>query len=380
MGKDLVLVGGGHAHLTTLAHLHDLVQGGHRVTVIGPSEHHYYSGMGPGMLGQLYTPEQIRFATRRVVEKQGGVFVRARVTQIDPRKQTVMTDTGREYPYDVLSFNAGSFVPAAMVAVAGRNLYAVKPIEKLVEARDNLIAMSLRQHVQVAVIGGGASAVEVAGNIRRLLDHHGRHGFQVHLFAQNKVLDRFPPKVRRVALEALQRRRIHVHEGDRVTDIETQRIGFHARAPFNADFIFLATGVRPLSIFAASGLPTGPDGGLAVNPFLQCTDYPNIFGGGDCIDFLQQRLDKVGVYAVRQNGILFDNLKAALQGGALKPFSPGGAYLLILNLGDGTGLLYKWGVVLAGRTAFLIKDRIDRRFMHRFQAIESRGIDTSSAC
>ena len=72
MGKHLVLIGGGHAHTITLAKLHALVEKGHRVTVIGPSHHHDYSGMGPGMLGKAYTPAEIRFATRHVVEKRGG--------------------------------------------------------------------------------------------------------------------------------------------------------------------------------------------------------------------------------------------------------------------------------------------------------------------
>ena len=43
MGKHLVLIGGGHAHMVTLANLHKIVANGHHVTVIGLSEHHYYS-------------------------------------------------------------------------------------------------------------------------------------------------------------------------------------------------------------------------------------------------------------------------------------------------------------------------------------------------
>ncbi len=75
MGKHLVLVGGGHAHMVTLAKLHTFVEKGHRVTVIGPSAYHYYSGMGPGMLGKTYAPDDIRFSTQHVVEKQGGTFI-----------------------------------------------------------------------------------------------------------------------------------------------------------------------------------------------------------------------------------------------------------------------------------------------------------------
>jgi hypothetical protein len=61
---------------------------------------------------------------------------------------------------------------------------------------------------------------------------------------------------------------------------------------------------------------------------------------------------------------------AALEGGTMQAFEPGGDYLLIFNLGDGTGIFYKWRILFGGRLAFKIKDYIDRKFMREFQAIE----------
>ena len=87
MKKHLVLVGGGHAHMVTLKNLHTFVDRGHEVTVIGPSQHHYYSGMGPGMLGKTYAPGEIRFATRHVVEKQGGRFILDKAERVDPEEK-----------------------------------------------------------------------------------------------------------------------------------------------------------------------------------------------------------------------------------------------------------------------------------------------------
>jgi len=92
-----------------------------------------------------------------------------------------------------------------------------------------------------------------------------------------------------------------------------------------------------------------------------------MFGGGDCIYFQPQPLDKVGVFAVRQNPILLANLMAALEGRSLKPFEPGGAYLLIFNMGDGRGIFWKKNLIFDGRLAFWLKDYIDRRFMRKFQ-------------
>ncbi|MBW2484560.1 MAG: pyridine nucleotide-disulfide oxidoreductase, partial [Deltaproteobacteria bacterium] len=85
MNKHLVLVGGGHAHMVTLKNLKTFIGKGHKITVIGPSPYHYYSGMGPGMLSRTYSPDDIRFATEHVVKKQGGNFVLDKVTRIDPK-------------------------------------------------------------------------------------------------------------------------------------------------------------------------------------------------------------------------------------------------------------------------------------------------------
>ena len=95
-----------------------------------------------------------------------------------------------------------------------------------------------------------------------------------------------------------------------------------------------------------------------------------MFGGGDCIYFKDQPLDKVGVYAVRENPVLYHNLMAYLDGEPLMPFDPGGDYLLIFNLGGREGVLQKRWLTFGGRLAFLIKDYIDMRFMRKFQSIE----------
>ena len=132
----------------------------------------------------------------------------------------------------------------------------------------------------------------------------------------------------------------------------------------------MALGVKPSTIFEASGLPVGPDKGLLVNSTLQSVQYPDIFGGGDCIHFADQPLDKVGVYAVRQNPVLLNNLLARLEGHDLEAFDPGPEYLLIFNIGGGQGVLKKNWLVFGGSLAFRVKDYIDRKFMKKFQAIE----------
>lgn len=371
MRKHLVLAGGGHAHLVTLANLRRFIEKGHRVTVIQPSEDHYYSGMGPGMLGKTYTPAEIRFATRRVVEKMGGAFVLGRIDRIDAHARSVRLEPGGSIPYDVISCNVGSQVPRHMITGPWDDIYLVKPIERLLEARKRILELASHRKLSIGIVGGGPSAVEIAGNVWKLTRGPGLRPAAIRILARTSVMPHHPEGVRAKAMTSLQGRGIEIVENSSVQTIRTGKVAEASGRTHELDIIFVAVGVVPNPVFRESGIPTGPDGGLLVNRYLQSVAYPDMFGGGDCVYFQEAPLDKVGVYAVRQNAVICRNLMAALEGNALQPFDPGGGYLLIFNLGDGTGVFYKRPLLFGGRLAFLVKDHIDRRFMRRFQALES---------
>jgi NADH dehydrogenase FAD-containing subunit len=370
MKKRLVLVGGGHAHMVTLKNLHVFLDRGHKVTVIGPSPYHYYSGMGPGMLSRTYEPDDIRFATEHIVGKKGGKFILDRVVSIDALEKSVRLESGGSLNYDILSVNVGSHVPGDMVQGDATDIFTVKPIENLLAARKRIRDLVRRRTISINVVGGGPSALEIAGNVWKLARDSGKFPPAIRIFAGSELMSRFPAKIRKIAYQSLRKRNIEVVEHDYAEQISSGRIILASGQTYAADIIFLAVGVKPSPIFKKSGLPTGPDGGLLVNKFLQSVAHPEIFGGGDCIYFQDQPLDKVGVYAVRENPVLYHNLLAGLEHTPLKPFDPGGSYLLIFNLGDGKGILAKNSIIFDGRPAFIIKDYIDRKFMRKFQAME----------
>jgi len=330
VGKHLVLVGGGHAHMVTLAKLHKFIEKGHHTTVISPSPYHYYSGMGPGMLGKIYTPEDIRFATQHVVEKQGGNFVSGTAVRVDPKEKTLFLESGVCFPYDVLSFNVGSYVPARLVKDDGKNIYSVKPIQKLIHARTRILELASQKKIAISIIGGGPSAAEIAGNIWGLTRNLGENIPGIRIFAGENFMSRFPDNVRRKVAGSLTKRHIEILECGYVKEIKTGHITLESGKNYKTDIIFLAIGVKPSPIFK----------------------------------------DKVGVYAVRENPVLYHNLMALLEETDLMPFDPGGDYLIIFNMGDGTGVLRKKWLVFGGRLAFKIKDYIDRKFMKKFQSIE----------
>jgi len=366
MGKHLVLAGAGHAHMVSMENIHLLKDLGHTVTVIGPSDYHYYSGMGPGMLGSAYEPEDIRFAVKRKVEGQGGVFIRDSIAGVDPAKQELRLESGLTVRYDVVSFNTGSHVTIPEITGSRERVYTVKPIEHLYQARSEISALAQQQAITVAVVGGGPAGVEVAGNLTQLLAD-AQHPAHIIQFAGSSFLGRFASEIQKKSRRILEQNGVEIRQQGHLTAITDNRLSFSSGSDAYADFVILATGVHPDAFFLDAGLATGADGGLSVNQFLQCPEFPEIFGGGDCINFLNQPLDKVGVYAVRENPVLFHNIKAYLEGEELQEFDPGGDYLLIFNLGNRQGVLRKKWFQMSGGLAYRIKDWIDRKFMATFQ-------------
>ena len=372
MGKHLVIVGAGHAHLTVLKNLKEFKNSGHDVTVVSASPLHYYSGMGPGMLSGIYRPEEIRFNVKKLSEDRGAVFVEDKVIRVQPHERKIDLQSGNEIPYDVISLNTGSFVPVAESMLTDETVFTVKPIENLLKANRKVVKILKTRELKATVVGGGPTGVEVAGNLNRLVrNESGR--CRITLVAGTRLLHQFKASVRRRALNSLGGRNVQVLEGVRLDSIKDGSVALSDGAVVGSDIIFMAVGVKPSALFEDSGLPTGEDGGMLVNQYLQSVSHTEIFGGGDCISFEPQPLAKVGVYAVRQNPILLHNLLSALNGHELRPFVPQKSILLALNLGDGTAIVHWHSMVWSGKLGFALKNYIDRKFMRAFQVSGELG-------
>jgi NADH dehydrogenase FAD-containing subunit len=359
--KKIILAGAGHAHLVTLMNMDRLVGSGCRITVVSPGDYHYYSGMGPGLLSGIYQPSETRFHIRRMVEAHGGEFINASITGIRADYNQVVLSDNRSLDYDVLSCNMGSEV--IPVAGEGPNIIPVKPIENLHAAGREIERRLAKEHLRILVIGGGAAGVELAGNLSRLIKQAG----DVTLVNQSEILARYHPRMRLLALASFVQRGIRVIEQAQVAQFTGTKAILKNGNTLPFDFAFNAAGIRPVQVFRDSGLPISGDGGLLVNKFLQCISYSNIFGGGDCVSFVPRKLERVGVYAVRQGPVLYKNIVAALSGESLQTFQPQTRYLSILNLGDGRGILSWRSCVFSGHLAFWLKNYIDKKFMKRFQ-------------
>jgi NADH dehydrogenase FAD-containing subunit len=294
------------------------------------------------------------------------VFIEGSVSTIDAVNRRLLLRSGQVLPYDVASFNCGSEVSTDPLWSANCRMIPVKPVINLYQARSSILNEARGRQLRIVVVGGGPAGVEVSANLWRLL-HYGGRVARIVLIAGERLLEGCPSRARFLALKSLGGRGIEVIEGKRVASVEQSYLTLYDQQTVPYDYVFLAVGIRPSIIFRTSGLRVAQDGSLPVNGFLQSIEYPELFGGGDCISLEGAALARVGVHAVRQSPLLHNNLLAALKGGKMKSYLPKEDYMLILNMGDGKGILFKRGRTCSGRLPFLLKDFVDRRFVRKFQ-------------
>ena len=123
-------------------------------------------------------------------------------------------------------------------------------------------------------------------------------------------------------------------------------------------------------MFRACGLALDARGFLLVSDSLHALDDRRVFGVGDCATLAAYpHTPKAGVYAVRQGPVLWESLRASLNGHPLPRYRPQSGFLSILNTADGKALLRYKRLVSHSRWAWQLKDWIDRRFMARYQGL-----------
>ena len=141
-----------------------------------------------------------------------------------------------------------------------------------------------------------------------------------------------------------------------------------------ADSLIWAVGAGSLDVFRDSGLPLDEHGYVLTRPTLQTLGDDRVFAVGDCATLEDwPATPKAGVYAVRQGPFIADNLRRVVAGRPLRRYRPQPDFLTLLNLGDGHALGAKWGTSFEGRWVMDLKDRIDRKFMRKFQVLDDAG-------
>ena len=375
--KDLVLVGGGHAHVAVLRRFGMRPMPGVRLTLISRDIHTPYSGMLPGLVAGHYTFDECHIDLGPLARFAGARLFHTSVEGLDPVNRLVFAAGRPPIPYDVLSINTGSRPATLGVDGAERHAMPVKPIDRWLQRwqalQQRVIASQGEFHL--VVVGGGAGGVEMAlamqFRLRRGLADHGDDTQRLRLTlisADPEILATHAPGVRRRFERILNDRGIDLESGQRVVCVGDDAVRTDRDLLVAADAVVWATQAAAPAWPGAAGLATDQDGFIRVNDHLQSLSHAQVFACGDVASMPDPR-PKSGVFAVRQGPVLADNLRRALHGRSLRRYRPQRHFLGLISTGDRSAVASRGGWSLQGAWLWNWKDRIDRRFMQRFNQL-----------
>src|SRR5919106_1317785 len=160
---DIVLVGGGHAHVHVLKAFGMRPEDGVRLTLIAREVETPYSGMLPGLIAGHYRFEQCHIDLEPLARFANARLIRAAATGVDRAACRVLIEGGPPPAYDLLSIDVGATPALAAIPGAAGLALPVKPIGRFLARFEALRARCLADHEvrRILVIGGGAGGGEL---------------------------------------------------------------------------------------------------------------------------------------------------------------------------------------------------------------------------
>ena len=375
--RDVVLIGGGHSHVTVLKKFGMKPVPGVRLTLICRDLQAPYSSMLPGFIAGHYSFEESHIDLGPLARFAKARFYCDEVVMIDTKKKLVFCKTRPPISFDLLSINIGSAPNTESVAGAKGNVVPVKPIDGFVQhwkmMRERVLAA--KKKTRIGIVGGGAGGVEIALAIQFQLEQclhkidNPAHDIEFHLFTANDLLPTHNRKVREKYRTLLNKRGIIVHTNSKVLEVQPNTLKCDDNETYKLEEILWVTMASPQKWIKDSGLAVSRKGFIEVRDTLESTSHPGIFAAGDIADVINHPRPKSGVFAVRQGPPLTRNLRRALVGKPLKPFKPQRQFLSLITTGDKYAVASRSNWVAEGRLIWRWKDWIDKRFIRKFNEL-----------
>jgi NADH dehydrogenase len=320
----IVIVGGGAGGLELATRLGDALQetGKARVVLVDreathlwkPLLHEVAAGSRDATANQL---EYIAQARWHHFEYQQGALI-----DLDRANKTITVaavadEDGleilpqRELPYDTLILAIGSVTNFFGVPGAATHAIAVDTVAQAEHFRRRLIAVCMRvqsqvdeaepenrqarqerARVNIVIIGGGATGVELAAELRGTAEVLGAYGLH-HLDPRRdicitlveagpRILAPLPERVAHATAELLRKLNIDILTNEKVTQVQTHAVLTANGENLPADMTVWAGGIQVPKVLSDIGLPTNKLGQVIVSQTLQSIIDPAIFALGDC--------------------------------------------------------------------------------------------------
>lgn len=339
--KRIVIVGAGFAGLKLAQ---KLAHTGFQVVILDKNNYHMFQPLLYQVATAALSPSAVSFPLRRIFHKTDNVIFRmAVVRELDRQTKKVITNLGSvQYDYLVLSQGANTNYfgnPniqkfSAPMKSTSEALYIRNKIISNYERAVNLENEEERKPIMnVVVVGGGATGVELAGSIAELRNKvlprdYPQLSFKnmrvILIEAGNSLLSGLLPKSREKALQYLQNLGVEVMLNTMVEDYDGLTVKLRDKEPINTLTLLWAAGIKANSLIGVEPEQRAPNGRLLVDEFNRLVQEDDIFVLGDQCLQTEEKFPlghpQVAQVAIQQAANLAKNFKAELKQKEWKPF------------------------------------------------------------
>ena len=360
---NIVILGGGFGGLFTALSLH----GSGDVTLVTDEDHFLFTPMLYEYLSGEVEEWHIAPKYRELLDEDIQL-IKGRVTNVDWSERSVTVERqAAPVSYDVLVLAVGGVTNYAGVPGAEQFTFPFRKLahadalrQRMVETLDhvppNLPPQDTQRALTFAVVGAGASGVELSTKMADLL----RDAFERRaLTGEPRVLilemgDRVVPgmgeAIREYVEEALQESRVEVHTLTRVVRVGKNTLTMehnNVETEIETAAVVWTGGVRVNPIIENMSLEKTNRGLILVEPTLQAKSHENIFALGDIAFYKDAAPTLAGTaqLAYQEAALAANNIRAYLSGDKLraKHFE---------ELGEAVSLGTERAAVLTGGKAF----------------------------
>ncbi|WP_315356866.1 NAD(P)/FAD-dependent oxidoreductase [Prevotella denticola] len=340
--KRVVIVGGG---LGGLELAFKLVGSDFQVVLVDKNNYHQFPPLIYQVASAGLEPSSISFPFRRLFQGQKDFFFRmAEVKAVDAAGKKIATSVG-DIHYDYLVLAAGArtnffgnkeieaaTLPMKSVSEAMRLRNTIlRNLEKAETEEDPVRRQAL---MNIVVVGGGASGVEIAGAVAEMKknilarDYPDLDASQMHIYLVNagkRLLAAMDPVSSARAERDLKALHVHIRQPQFATEYRDGILKTSAGLEIPARTVIWVSGICANTI---EGLPVesiGHAGRILTDRFCRVKGVQNVFAIGDQ-SLIEGDEDyplghpQLAQVAMQQAKTVAENLKAAQKGLAEKPF------------------------------------------------------------
>ena len=340
--KRIVIVGGG---LGGLELAFKLVDSDYQVVLVDKNNYHQFPPLIYQVASGGLEPSSISFPFRRLFQGKKDFFFRmAKVESVNTDKKTIKTTVGEiDYDYLVLAFGAktnffgnkdieATTLPMKSVSEAMRLRNTIlRNLELALTEEDPARKQAL---MNIVVVGGGASGVEIAGAVAEMKkniiarDYPDLDSSQMHIYLVNAVdrlLSAMDPVSSKRAERDLKELHVHIRQPQFATENKDGILKTSAGLEIPTQTVIWVSGICANTVEGFPAESIGHAGRFLTDRFCRVKGVKDVYAIGD-VSLVEGDEEyplghpQLAQVAMQQAKTVAKNFKAMSEGKELKPF------------------------------------------------------------